>query len=93
MLYATSIIDRKQKEFPGSKTINECEGNFVKDSYNFRGKLRTSSNRNAEITKFRQNHTPLVFKKEKQMQSNNEGGNKSGKGNKEIVICSRTRAW
>ena len=80
-------------EFPGRRTISECEGNFVKDSYNFRGKLRTSSNRNAEITKFRQNHTRLVFRKEKQMQSNNEGGNKLGKEKKEIVMCSMARAW
>ena len=87
------MVDRKQKEFLGRRTISEYEGNLVKDSYNLRGKLRTSSNLKAEITKFRQNHTRLVFKKEKQMQTNNEGRNKSRKGNKEIVMCSRTRAW
>ena len=82
MLYATSIIDGKQKEFPGSRTISECEGNLVKDSYSLRGKLGTGSNVNAVITKFRQNHTSLVFRNDKQGKSNNKGGNKSGKGHK-----------
>ena len=87
------MVDRKQKEFPGRRTISECEGKLVKDWYNLRRKLRTSSNENAEITKFRQHHTLLVFRKEKQGKSNNKGGNKSGKGHKLVLMCSTPHAW
>ena len=45
-----------------------------------REKLGTSSIGNVEITKFRQNHTSLVFRNEKKGESNNNGVNKSGKG-------------
>ena len=47
------------------KTKSKWEVNLVKDSYNLREKLGTCSNWNAVITKFRQNHTSLVFRKDK----------------------------
>ena len=87
------MVDSKHKEFSGSITRSKCKVNFVKDSYSLRGKLGTSSNLNVEITKFRQSHTSLVFIKEKRGKSNNKCGNKIGKGQKLVLMCSTPRAW
>ena len=43
--------------------------------------------KNTEITKFRQNHTSLVFRKKKQGKSKNKCGNNIGKGHKLVLMC------